>query len=129
MTYLAFALGGFVVGLGFSAIYAVIYALSGGLAAVDGSVISMPAAAGVYTATGVAGGVVAAVFRNVYGSKAWAGVAGVFSLTPMSVAGAYLYYGSIGQIDWLGVVVITILIGAPLGIAIGREVKEFQGFR
>jgi hypothetical protein len=118
---------GLFMGAAFSAIYGIIYLLTGGMPAVDGSIIGPLDAATVYLAMCFIGGLVMGALRTLFRSGVGAALVGVLGTAPMMLGSGALYAGSFGQLDWLAVAVGSLLIGVPMGFIIRKEV--YRGLR
>jgi hypothetical protein len=123
----AFAIGGLIVGVIFSLVYALIYLAAGGVPAISGTIISPVSAAGMYLVGCGIGGAVVGALRELFRSKGGTAVLGILGTGPVVLSSGWLYYEGWASVDWLGFVVITVVIGAPLGFVIRKEYGMFRG--
>ena len=123
---LAFGIGGLIVGLLFTMVYAVIYIIAGGVPATDGSIISPLDAAAMYLAMCGVGGLIIGALRWLFRSALGTAMVGILGTVPLMFGSAVLYAGSVRNVDWLAVAVISVALGVPWGFALRNEYRSFK---
>lgn len=128
MGYLVKILGwcivGLITGAGLTLINMLIYAVAGGIAALDGTTITPLNVSKVYIIGGVTGGLLVGLL-NFLGRWTWGqAVLGIIGVTPMVLGASILYNGGVTDRSLTGMAVISTLGGTFLGIALGQEARR-----
>jgi hypothetical protein len=127
MSSFIFALCGALVGFFFGILYALAFLVTGGMPGHDGAVILPLEAMAIYVLSCASGGLIAGGLRSFLPHKFGSMVVGVLAMIPVMFGGAVLYYQqSVSSAGWWIVVIGSILIGIPIGLAIRREHSLFE---
>lgn len=127
MTTLAFCVGGMVVGLFFTFVYALAYLVLGGMPTPSGTVIPPVFAAGVYVASGGAAGLIVGALRTLLRSPFGSAILGVLGMVPLMLGGSVLYFeGSFADFNWWTIIAGSVFAGVPMGLVIRREVSSLR---
>lgn len=119
------AVGG-ITGTGLWFIYTLVFVVTGGITALDGTTITPWDASLAYVAGGLVGGGLVGLF-NFLGRWTWCwAILGTLGVAPMVFGTAVLYDGGLTRPSLSGSIVISTLAGTFVGISTGREVIRLR---